>query len=518
MKEFSDNDLAISVGKNTMFGLTANIVRIGTRIIMVPFIISYLGLEGYGIWAIMMVIMVCMQMGVSGVKSAFQKYVAEATGTGDYERASILLSTSFIVVAAVYVSVLIPVVLFSHDLVRVLGVPDRFILDAGSSIVLLAFVVTLNNVTGVFESMIMGAHRIDIVMKLDMFLLSAEACAIVLLLLNGYGLFALVVVISASQVCRSAFNFAISSRVIPQIRIRSHLVSRSALSELLRFAGSYQLLNIIDVLYLNILPLAILKFFGAEAAGIYAICARLVQAVKLAPEALLQPLLSGGAFMNYGMKAGNGMGLFLEKSLRATITMAIPVLAFVMVFGEKIIFVWAGQESELIFVCLILLCLTQLFRSVAKVNFVIYRAVGGATKDILWQLSRLIILLFGLGVAVFFFNFTGALAALLFAEFFGMILLFHIVKDKIVPRFNLGSLVRNTAKLIAIILTALAAGMAMVTIPVSLELSDRTMMTIRLGAALTVFISLTFPLLWLTNYFSREERQLLAKSLTLLFR
>ncbi len=501
-----------------MFGISANIVRIGTRIIMVPFIISYLGLEGYGIWAIMMAIMFCMQMGVAGVKSAFQKYVAEATGTGDYERASILLSTSFIAVTAVYVLVLVPVIIFSHDLIQVLGVPDRFIPDAASSIVLLAFAITLSNVTGVFESIIMGAHRIDIVMKLDMFLFIAQAGTIILLLVNGYGLFTLVVVISASQLFRSLFCIIISTRVVPQICVKPRLFSRSVFPELLRFAGSYQLLNIIAVLYLNILPFAILKFFGAEAAGIYAICARLVEAAKFAPEALLQPLLSGGAFINYSKKAAKGIGLFFEKSLRATITLAIPALGFVMVFGEKIIFAWTGQQSELIFVGLILLCLTHLCRSIAKVNFVLYRATGGATKDITWQLSRLIILLFGLGVAGSFFDFNSALAAALLAEFVGMIFMFHVIRAKNIGRFSFGPFLRNTAKLTAIVLAALAAGMAVVMIPVPLELSDRTMITIRLGAAFAIFLSLAFPLLWLTNYLSSEERQLLAKSLTVLLR
>src|SRR6266852_3284031 len=91
-----DRQLAATIGKNTIFGIVASGVQIGTRLVSVPVVIHYLGLGGYGIWSIIMVTAAYMRFGTAGIKSAFQKYVAEATGNGDFEKANKLVSTGSI--------------------------------------------------------------------------------------------------------------------------------------------------------------------------------------------------------------------------------------------------------------------------------------------------------------------------------------------------------------------------------------------------------------------------------------
>src|ERR1017187_10017179 len=92
----SHRHMAATIGKNAMFGVVASIVQIATRFVSIPVVIHYLGLGGYGIWSIIMVTAAYMRFGSAGIKSAFQKYVAEATATGDYEKANKLLSTGSI--------------------------------------------------------------------------------------------------------------------------------------------------------------------------------------------------------------------------------------------------------------------------------------------------------------------------------------------------------------------------------------------------------------------------------------
>ncbi len=104
----SDRNLAASIGKNTIFGVMSKIAQIATRLLTVPIVISHLGLDGYGIWAIIGTAGAYMRFGSFGIKSAFQKYVAEATGNGDYESASTLLSTGAAAMAVLSVVGLIP--------------------------------------------------------------------------------------------------------------------------------------------------------------------------------------------------------------------------------------------------------------------------------------------------------------------------------------------------------------------------------------------------------------------------
>src|SRR5450755_2329282 len=118
----SHHNLAASIGKNTLFGMVSNVAQVGTRLVTVPIVIHHLGLGGYGIWNIIMMTATYMRFGSVGIKSAFQKYVAEATGSGDYETANKLLSTGCAVMSALSIVGLIPVALFSHGLARIAGV------------------------------------------------------------------------------------------------------------------------------------------------------------------------------------------------------------------------------------------------------------------------------------------------------------------------------------------------------------------------------------------------------------
>ena len=68
-----NSGLANKIGRATIFGVLASMTQLGTRLVTVPFVIEHLGLEGYGIWSIVMTIAGYMRFGSAGVKSAFQK-------------------------------------------------------------------------------------------------------------------------------------------------------------------------------------------------------------------------------------------------------------------------------------------------------------------------------------------------------------------------------------------------------------------------------------------------------------
>src|SRR5271166_4631915 len=117
----TSHGVASTIGRNTLFGVVANIVQMATRLITVPMVISHLGLGGYGIWNIIMMTATYMRFGSVGVKTAFQKYVAEASGSGDYRAATKLLSTGCAVMLVLSLVGLIPMACFSRPIAASLG-------------------------------------------------------------------------------------------------------------------------------------------------------------------------------------------------------------------------------------------------------------------------------------------------------------------------------------------------------------------------------------------------------------
>src|SRR6266480_1806843 len=479
--------LTATVGKNTVFGVIARVVQAATRLVTVPIVIAHLGLGGYGIWAIIMTVAAYMRFGSIGVKSAFQKYVAEATGKGNYERANQLLSTGTTVLLVISCVGLAPISLLSRQLAKAAGVPPEFLGSAAHAISMLAVIMLLSNFGAAFEAIVMGGHRIDLARKFTTFFTVAEAVAIIIVLHFGYGLFAMAVSMGISEVGFVGCCYIAAKKVVPEIEIGRKYITRTVLHELLRYAGSYQLVNIMEVIYAAIVPIAFLRVFGDESAGVYALAYRLQASALMLPDAFLLPILSGG-----------------------TLGLTVLPLAFLAVFGNSIVYVWTGQSPHSLQATLWLLCATGFFYSLSILGLVLYRSSGHALHDNIRQALR-IVMLFCIALSAPKLGYLGILAGLMCTEMAGMVfMLFAITKTY--PGFHPKSLLPQTLNLIVASVATLAVGFALGHLPLHILYGPRVLATVRLTLAILGCALAVGPALWITDSVTSDERKALFRA------
>jgi len=500
----SDRHLAATIGKNTIFGVLSSAVQFGTRLVMVPVVIYHLGLGGYGIWSIVMATAGYMRFGSAGIKSAFQKYVAEATGNGDFESASKLLSTGSICMLAVSLVALIPFAIYSHGLARVSGVPPEFLPAAAGSITLLAIIMLVANSGAAFEAIVMGGHRIDLTRTFNMVTSAGEAIAIITLLHFGYGLFAMAVTMAVSELVYVACCFLASRRVLPAIHVSTKYFTSGVFHELVRFAASYQLVNILEVLYGMLLPVIILKYFGAESAGAYAVVLRLVGAACMGHDALILPLLSGGT-MIFACGSAERMRRFFRKSFKTTVAVSLVPLAFLAAFGTLLVLAWTGQAGPEFRMVLWLSCLAGFFNSISRSQLILYRASGKAWHDNIRQAFRLGVLLV-LAMVGGYIGFYGVLVGLAVAELLGVVYMFFAMTSAL-DFFSPRNLVPDTMRLTAATVIVITAGVAAATLSTPLGTSARAMALVKLGEVSAACLIACWPAVALTKSMSSEEQR-----------
>jgi O-antigen/teichoic acid export membrane protein len=479
-------------------------VQVGTRFVMVPAVIYHLGLGGYGIWAIIMATASYMRFGSAGLKSAFQKYVAESTGTGDFDTANKLLSTGSISMLVVSLIGLIPLAIYSQELASISGVPPELLRAARGSITLLALIMIMANFGAAFEAILMGAHRIDLTRTFSVVTTVAEAVAIITMLHFGRGLFAMAATMAASELAYVGCCFVASRRLVPQIRISMAYFTRSVFGELFRFAGSYQLVNILEVLYTMLLPVTILKFFGAEMAGVYAVATRLVTAVLMGQDALILPLLSGGTLV-FASGSAERLARFFRKSFKVTVAVTLLPLTFVAAFGSLLVFAWTGQSNPEFGIAISLTCLSGLFNSISRLQLVLYRASGNAFHDNVRQAFRL----FVLGVLAAFgrqIGFHGVLWGLAATALIGVIYMFSAMAS-LLSFFNPRKLIPDALRLAVATAAIIIVGVAAVMIPAPWGANDRTLALIKLGEVSVACMIASWPAVSLTKSISAEERR-----------
>lgn len=498
----SDRNLAGTIGKNTIFTAASNAMQIVTRFVVVPVVIYHLGLGGYGIWSIIMVTAGYMRFGRYGLKAAFQKYVAEATANGDYATPSKLLSTGSISMLLLSVAGLIPIAIFSGKLAAMSGIPLEFRPAAAHSITLLAVIFAVSNFGAAYEAIMMGGHRIDLTGKFCLVSMPAEAIAIVVLLHLGYGLFAMAVTMAVSELAYVLFCYLAARRILPEVRVTAAYFTTAVFSELFRFAGSYQLVNMLEVLYSMLVPVTILKYFGAEVAGIYAIVTRLVSAALMAQDASILPILSAGSTI-FACGSSERVKLFFRKSFKATAAITVGPLAFLAAFGTPIVLVWTGQSDPRIRIALWLWCLYALFAATSRLQLILYRASGKALHDNIRQAFRLIVLAL---LACFgrILGLSGFLAGLALAESVGVTYMFfamtHELRD-FTPRMLVPDHLRVTA---AAILT-IGAGLLASRLP-PWGPNQRMIAMVKLVEISLACLMAALPAIALTRSLSARER------------
>jgi O-antigen/teichoic acid export membrane protein len=505
----SSRNLASTIGRNTLFGVAANGVQVLTRLVTVPIVIHHLGLGGYGIWNVIMMTATYMRFGSVGIKTAFQKYVAEATGNGDYERANKLLSTGSAIMLVLSIAGLIPVALFSQGIARMAGVPPEFLKSAAGAIALLAVIMLMANVGAAFEAIVMGGHRIDLVRKFNTFFSVAEAGTIIAVLHFGYGLTAMAAVMGTSELLYLSCCYVVSLRVVPQIRLGVRWLSKGVLYELFRFAGSYQLVNLLEVVYNSLIPVAILRSFGANSAGVYAVVTRVVASATAIQESFLPPILSGGT-MVFASGSAERMQALLSKAFKVTLGLSLFPLGFIAVFGPTMAYAWTGQTDPGFRSAFWFVCLRALFAAFSLLALVLYRVSGKALLDNIRQVLRIVLVVGVVGFAPRL-GFVGVLSGLAGCELAGMLFMLFAL-GKTFDVFRAKVVLPGTVRLSVAAVLIFAAGVAASYIPLPGYQASRLFATLKLAEAGLACLIVAWPLLMRTGSVTAAEKQALFTS------
>lgn len=489
--------------------MVANSVQVLTRLVTVPIVIHHLGLGGYGIWNVIMMTATYMRFGSVGIKTAFQKYVAEATGNGNYDRASKLLSTGSAIMMVLSIAGLIPVALFSQRIAHMAGVPAEFLQSAAGAIALLAVIMLMANVGAAFEAIVMGGHRIDLVRKFNTFFSVAEAGAIVAVLHFGYGLTAMAAVMGTSELLYLSCCCFASYRIVPQIHLGVRWLSKDVLYELFRFAGSYQMVNLLEVVYNSLIPVAMLRSFGANSAGVYAVVTRVITSATAIQDSFLPPILSGGT-MVFASGSAERMQALLSKAFKVTLGLSLFPLGFIAVFGPTMAYAWTGQTDPSFRSAFWLVSLRALFAAFSLLALVLYRVSGKALLDNIRQVLRIVIIMVVVGFAPKL-GFVGVLSGLAACEFAGMLfMLFALSKtfDVFRPKVVLPGAVRLSAAALLIF----AAGVIASYIPLPGYHAGRLFATLKLAEAGLASLIVAWPLMVRTGSVTAAEKQALYTS------
>jgi len=264
--------------------------------------------------------------------------------------------------------------------------------------------------------------------------------------------------------------------------------------------------NIQEVIYGTIMPVAVLRFFGAAATGIFAVVGRLVQASLMPQDSFLLPVLSGSSLI-FAAGSFATMRVLVLKAFKTTFGLSVVPLAVICSCGTTILYAWTGHRSGNFEPFLVLMSLAGLFQALSMLQLVLYRASGKTLMDNIRQAIRIAVLL-AVGFVGKRLGILGILGGLCISEFAGMAFMFFALRHAF-PWFTVRSLLPDVLKLMLVAGGLAALSLMVIHIPVPFLASGRSLALVHTCVIGGVTVCGAIPLLLLTGALSSSEFRLI---------
>ena len=319
------------------------IVSIGAVGFMTPAIIEHVGLESYGIWALVLATVGLLGLMDFGLSTSAVKYVGERTGQGDDAGRNRVLSALLTVYTIISILILIvsaTTAFAPSGAGNVEYGPDRRIL-----MLAVGCTVAAGLYLSLFRAALAGTGRMYLANYGEMAMTMLYVGLTLLALERGYGLAGLAFALVASTTAGAAGLWLIARRRIPSLRLTITLGPWGELRRVLSFSVWAFVANAALLTILRMDPLIIGAWLPLTAVAVYSVAGRIAEYLLLLNKQFsnaLMPLVS--------QAHGRGDAVVVRQVLtdgsRYVLAGALPLLALVALQADSLLVLWIGEEMR----------------------------------------------------------------------------------------------------------------------------------------------------------------------------
>lgn len=414
----SKNSVLQRVSKNSFYTALFNIWYLGTRLALVPFILSYISIEEYGLWAYCFVILGYIGMAALGFNTTYIRYAADYRSRNEDTKLNELLSTGLITIT-LFFSVMFPILyLTASDILGLLGVSSDLQQTARDLFLGAAVIFMLNCSFSGFQSILEGEQRIDLVRKIQLFASLIEILILIFFFINGLGVISLLWAYGIRYLIILCLNIYFAYKTFPQLRVSISAYRREALNKFLNFGGRLQLIGFLSILSQSIDRIFIAKFLQLEAVGFYEAARKLPNIGMTLPSAVAGSMIPAAAHLK-GINQQNQINNAVLLGTRYLMILSSVPYAALIYFAPLIIDTWLGSEFASIVPVMQILALGTFVNLISGVGTSCLRGTGDTKTETQYMGISLVLLLVTAPFALNTFGLVGIASAYCFSQVVG---------------------------------------------------------------------------------------------------
>jgi O-antigen/teichoic acid export membrane protein len=331
--------------KNTVFNAIGRFWGILVTIVLTPYILKYIGIERYGIWAIVGVLTGYFSLLDFGMGTSFVKYIAEYYAKEDYKSINQVVSTG-VAFYSLFALMVIPLAfIIMNPLLSLFRIPPGLHGEAYFVFRLGVVLFVISNAISPFQALQGGLQRMDVSNKISIGVSIPMIFGTVYFLKAGYGLRGLMLNNAIILAISGTANVLAGFKILPEVRCSPALVTKEMLRKLLDFGYKLQLAKIADAIVFQTDRLLIAHFLSVGEVGLYQLGSSIAQQTRQVPLLLVSAILPAASELDAKSEHVKLKELYL-KGTKYLILVSFPLIFFTMASAQLIMRLWVGPGYE----------------------------------------------------------------------------------------------------------------------------------------------------------------------------
>lgn len=419
--------IAQKIIRNTLFNFLGRFWALLVAFLLTPYIVSKLGVQAYGVWALVLAVTSYLGLLDFGIGTAFVKYVAEYEARRDYVALNTIVSTGFAFYLAMSAVIVAFTLAFGSVILRLFRIPPELLADAWFVLVIAATILALSNAFSVFQGMIAGLQRLDMLNIITLVVSVPSIAGTILFLQLGYGLRGLIFNEVIVFILTTILLVLAAFRLLPGLQLRLVLCTLTSLRKLVSYGLKVQISQLADLASSQMDKLLIGYFLGLSAVSLYELGSKVVLTGKRLSRVMVSAILPAASEIETRQDEETLRQLYIRGS-KYLVLIAAPLMFFILAGAPSLIRAWLGPGYAQSVLVIQFLSLGHLVHLLTGVGTAIAKGIGKPEYETQYTLL-LLVLQTVLGLAfVIKMGFLGILIAtptsLLLSSFYFMII-FH---------------------------------------------------------------------------------------------
>ncbi len=331
--------------KNSLYNNVGYFSQLFISLLLIPFIIHKLGVEIFGIWVLLEVIVSYLSLlDFTGIGGAFVKYIAEYNARKDYESVNEVVNLGWLYYTFFWMSLLVLVLFFRKPLLSLFRIPQELFSLVSFVFVGVLLISFIRSSFSVFRSVLLGLQRMDLTNIIAVSASLVNAAGVVIFLSLGLGLKGLVASGLIAAVLTGFLQTLLSRRVFPRLRFRPFSWSKTIFKKTLAYGIHVRVASIAELINMHVDKIFLGYFLNTGLVGLYELGAKIARIARSFPEQLLPAILPASSEL-HALDDRVSLRKLYHRGSKYLSLLTLPVALFMVGHAHPIMTLWMGKSG-----------------------------------------------------------------------------------------------------------------------------------------------------------------------------